>query len=133
MGEVSTHLSCKGRKWKIYCCRVASPENFTSLFARVRQNVAPKSVRTCSTIIFLLFHQSYYWFVTLSILFSSTFSNYLICDGRSVQMKANSMPYLCNSVNNILVVILYGNHSLAFKHAQISNDLSLQSLQGKPR
>ena len=92
----------------------------------------PKSVRTCSTINFLL-HQSYYWFVTLSILFSSPFSNSLICDGRSVQMKANLMPYLCNSVNNILVVILYGNHSLAFKHAQISNDLSLQSLQRKPR
>ena len=132
MGEESTHLSYKGREWNIYCCGVASPENFTSALAWVRQNVAPKSARTCSTINFLL-QQSYYWFVTLSILFSSPFSNSLICDERSIQMKANLMPYLCNSVNNILVVILYGNHSLAFKHAQISNDLSLQSLQRKPR
>ena len=40
--------------------------------------------------------------------------------------------YLCNSVNNILVVILDGNDSLTFKHPEISDNFSFKTFQRKP-
>lgn len=46
--------------------------------------------------------------------------------------KQVQINYLCNSVNNILVIILDGDNSLTLKHPKISDDLSFHSFKGKP-
>ena len=51
-------FSCKGKEEKIYCCELPSSTEpqiwkFLVVVWQIRQNIAPKACRTCSTIIFL--------------------------------------------------------------------------------
>ena len=72
-------FSCKGKEWKMYCCKLALSsepqikfENFTSSFSRLRQNIAPKSVPHVQHDCFSLFNQSNHWFVALSLTLPSS-------------------------------------------------------------
>ena len=71
-------FSCKGKKWKIYCCELAlssEPQiwKFHAVVWQTTSKFAPKSVPHVQHDYFSSFNQSNHWFVSLALPLPSSF------------------------------------------------------------